>query len=306
MEVLAQFTPDIEIYSIDEAFLRIETKDALEMAHTIKQRVHRWTGIPVAVGIGATKTLAKLASDLSKKREGIYLLDPEDKLLSELDVEEVWGIGGRTAAKLKAVGITTVRALQMADEGWIKKQFSLPVQRTLLELRGISCFPLQTIAPAKQSICCSRSFKERLEKFEDIQGALATYVARAAQKLRSQESHAATLTVFLMTSAFIANPYSNDATINLPQATDNTSLLLEAAKKALHSIFQEGLSYKKVGVILSKLTPKQFMAGDLFGQDPAEVTRRSKAMRVLDEIQTRFGKDRLRFAVERYKPDGIT
>ncbi|HSX12713.1 MAG TPA: Y-family DNA polymerase, partial [Rhabdochlamydiaceae bacterium] len=256
MRVLSQFTCDMEEYSVDEAFLLLDCPHPREKAAEIKQRVLQWTGIPVSIGIGKTKTLAKVANDLAKKEEkanGIFFLDtPEsiDAALKWLPVSEIWGIGRRLEDSLHAYGIHTALAFKNAADSWLKKLFSVTVYKTALELRGIHCLSLDTVAPAKQSITCSRSFAKPVYTLDSLNEALATFTASAAEKMRAEESYASFLSVFLTTSPFIPNAYGNSAHLSLPEPTSYTPLLISYAKEALKTIYKEDYGYKKVGVIL--------------------------------------------------------
>ena len=301
MQVLEQFSPNIEIYSIDEAFLSIATEDPLDLAHTIHQRVLKWTGIPVSVGIGATKTLSKVANDLAKKDErqkGVYLLeDPSviDPLFAKLPPEEIWGVGPRLSSRLKSLGVFNVLQLKNADDGWIRNGFSVTLLKTVLELRGIACLDLNEVEAPCKSITCSRSFGSPVTDLSSLYEAIASYTARAAEKLRQQESLTGYLTVFLTTSPFIKNPYSNSATLSLPTPTDYTPALIAYSKLALQSIFRSGYAYKKTGVIFTELSPKTCYQQDLF-HTPSP--RREKAMQTLDRINEAYGKNALQFAAE--------
>lgn len=301
MEVLQQFSPDFEIYSIDEAFLMIAAEDPLSIAREIRQRVLRWTGIPVSVGIAPTKTLAKVANHVAKKEEkhgGVYLLqDPKeiDQTLANFPLGDIWGIGHNLSRRLKGQGIHTPLQLKNSADSWIQKCYSVVLLKTALELRGISCLPLDEVEESNKSITCSRSFGTPVTTLNQLEEAISNYIAKAAEKLRRQELCASYITVYLTTSPFIENPYSNSASISLPEATDYTPHLITLAKKGIQAIFKEGYSYKKVGVILNDLSSKSSHQPDLFCEPTPD---RSKAMDVLDQINEAYGRNALQFAAE--------
>lgn len=209
METLQQFSPDIEIYSIDEAFLKFADHDnLLEVGGKIRATVRQWTGIPVSVGFGPTKVLAKLANRISKKANGVMDLTAtasQDAALETADVGDLWGIGPASANKLKKVGINTAKQLRDADDIWIIKAITVVGLKLVHELRGIPSIDWTEVAPPKQGICCSRSFGESVTTLDGLQQALASYVARAAEKLRRQNSLANVATIF-----FHSNPFNGD------------------------------------------------------------------------------------------------
>lgn len=301
MEVLQQFSPDYEIYSIDEAFLVIAAEDPLSIAREMRQRVLRWTGIPVSVGIAPTKTLAKVANHIAKKvekHEGVYLLnDPQqiDRTLADFPLDDIWGIGRNLSRRLRGHGIFTPLQFKNSSDSWIQKCYSVVLLKTALELRGISCLPLEEVEEPNKSITCSRSFGTPVTTLEQLEEAISNYTARAAEKLRQQELCAGYLTVYLTTSPFIENPYSNSASISLPEPTDYTPHLISLSKRGIQAIFRSGCSYKKVGVILDDLSLKTFHQLDLFSVPSPD---RSKAMEVLDEINGAYGRNALQFAAE--------
>jgi DNA polymerase V len=301
MQVLSQFSPEIEIYSIDEAFLSIQVEDPLLLGREIRARVAKWTGIPVSVGIARTKTLAKVANHTAKKVEshgGVFSLEDEravDPILARTPIEEIWGVGRRLTKRLQAERIHSALDLKKAPEAWVQKRFSVTLLKTVLELQGTSCLALEEAPAPKQSLTRSRSFGTPVKELHDLEEALASYIAEAAVKLREQHSLTAHLTVFLMTSPFIETPYSNSLTTQLPEPTDYTPFLIWQGKRCLHTLFRKGYLYKKVGVIFHNLSPKGCCARDLFSQ--ASPTQ-SEAMYALDQINASFGKKALQFAAE--------
>ncbi len=302
MSVLSRFSAEMEEYSIDEAFLIIDTSDPETIAYQIKKTVLQWTGIPVSIGIGSTKTLAKIANDMAKKEStsGICWLNPDniDKKLSSLKVVEIWGIGTRLAEQLNRFGIDTALKLKQANDEWLRRLFSVSVLKIALEIRGISCHSLEDVKTAQISITCSRSFHRPLEALKEISEALADFTARAAEKLRAQDTLASAMTIFLMTSAFIQEPYMNSATLSLPEPTSYTPTLIGYARKALQSIYREGLIYKKVGIVLFDLTSHDSYQRDFFGETRYAAEKKQKAMQLIDEINEHFGKHSMRFAAQ--------
>jgi DNA polymerase V len=306
MDTLAQFTPNVEVYSIDEAFLSLSgfaTRNLTDYGRTIRTTVKRWTGLPVSIGIAETKTLAKVAAHFAKRSKdaaGVFdLMACPDRsvLLAGLPVEKVWGVGPNHARLLKQHGISTALDLREADEQWIGKRMGVVGRRLVLELRGVSCLPLEECPAPKQGITVSRSFGHPVTTLAEMRQAVATYTARAAEKLREEGLAVTVLTVFLTTNTFKDEPqYSNAATIKLPVATDSTSVLLRYALPGMERIFREGYHYKKAGVMLTALVPASQVQGDLFDQQDRE--RSSKLMRALDRLNDHMGTGTLRFAAE--------
>lgn len=301
MQVLSLFSADIEVYSIDEAFLYLNWNNPLALAKEIKETVLKWTGIPVSIGIGITKTLSKVANDIAKKKGGLFAFtDPKqtDQTLSALDVQEIWGIGRNLAEALRAEGIRNACAFKDASDAWIKKKFSVTLLRTAYELRGISCLELAELPAQRKSITCSRSFGSKLTQLEAIEEALSSYTATAAEKLREEKLLPSFLTVFLTTSLFIEKAYSNSATLTLDEPTTFTPDLAAKAKQALRTIFRPGYAYKKVGVTMGGFLPEGSFQPDLFGLSEKEKERQRRAMKVIDKLNQRFGDLALQFAAE--------
>lgn len=305
MQTLAQFTPDIEIYSIDEAFLKLGAEEPEAFAQRIRQTVLQWTGIPVSIGISPTKTLAKVANRHAKKSQlgqGVFILtDPNLRkiLLSELLVEDVWGIGRKISTTLKKYGIHTAWDLAQTEEAWIKKTFSIVTLRTALELRGISCLSMNEAPPDKKSITTSRSFSRPITEEQELTEALSTYVARAAEKLRDQGSLASFIEVFLETSRFKENgAYFAAIPITLPEPSNYTPLLIHHAKQGLHALFKKGLEYKKCGILLGGLVPSKAFQSDLFAKHKISIEKQRKLMLLIDKTNARYGTDTLKWAAQ--------
>lgn len=303
METLSLFAADMEIYSIDEAFLdlsSLEYGNLTEYGYRIQSTVKKWTGIPVSVGIAATKTLAKLANRIAKQSKTGGVLDLtaaplQDRILAEVDVADVWGIGRRYARFLKTNGITNARQLRDADENFIRGKMGVVGTRMLQELKGISCYCLEKNPPSKKEITVSRSFKKGVETRDDLNEALATYVSRGAEKLRKAHSAAGLLVVFLMTNRFKKNPYYvNLEAIKLPVPTSDTSELIRYAGEGLRAIYRKGHQYKRAGIMLRELVRDTRVQADLF--DTRDRKRSKKLMRSLDTINARMGSGSLKYA----------
>lgn len=311
MQVLRNFTPDVEVYSIDESFLRIERMRQLwpclsVMGKTIRRDVRKWTGIPVCVGIGRTKTLAKLANHIAKRNPqfaGVFDMTtfPEDelgRLLCTIEVGEVWGVGRRIAAKLSEMNIHTVEDLRRVSPKAIRLHFSVVLERTVAELQGISCLALEDVAPPKKQIVSSRSFGQMVMRLDELGEALSTYVSRAAEKLRVQKSVAGALQVFVMTNVFRETDpqYSNGIVIPLSLPTNDTMRLVTAALYGLKRIYKPGYAYKKCGVMLMDLSSQHQRQASLFSQVDDIARHADALMSVLDSINAKYGRDTLTVA----------
>ena len=307
MAVLGQFSPDQEIYSIDECFLGMDAFAHLDLTacgQLIRARVRQWLGLPVCVGFGETKTLAKLANHVAKKRPGfdgvcdLAALSPagRDALLEGIDVGEVWGVGYRGTPRLKALGLDNVKALRDADPKWLRREFSVVLERTVAELNGIPCIDLEEAAPAKQQIMSSRAFGAYVYDLAGLEEAVATYIGRAAEKLRRQGSRAGAVQVYVRTNPFKEDhpQYQRGLTVPLPEPADDTRLLVRAALLGLRRIFKPGYAYQKAGVMLMDLTDARHTQAALF-----DTVRGNPAlMRVMDHVNACWGRGTLRLAAE--------
>lgn len=305
MQTIGHFSPEMQIYSIDEAFLLIDTLKAYEFCQDIKRTVLQWTGIPVSIGLSHTKTLAKAANHIAKKNAdagGVFALDTpnlREAILKEFPVEDVWGIGRQTMEFLHRCNIKYAWDFARIDDGWIKKRLGISALRTAWELRGISCLELDSASPSKKSITCSRSFSSLVTSLEDLCEAISTYTARAAEKLRSQGSLAACLEVFLTTSPHAAETfYSNKVYIKLPQPSAFTPQLISYAKQGLRSIYRPQQLYKKTGIILYGLVSKDCFQQDLFVKQDLCLKKQDLVMHLMDKANKRFRKNIIKFAAE--------
>ena len=257
--------------------------------------------MPVTVGIAATKTLAKVANHLAKtspKAAGVLDLTDSphlDVALARTPVEEVWGVGPAYAAKLKARGIGNALQLRDADVRWARKSMTVVGARLVMELRGVSCLPLETAPPAKKSITTSRSFPAAVSEYEELKESVSFFVTRCAEKLRKARLTASAVTVFIQTGKFSAGPhYSNSATLEMVYPSDNTRELLGHAVEALQRIYRKGYEYRKAGVMLSGMVPAAQTTGRLFNDETLERFRR--VMPAVDMLNRKYGRDTVRLA----------
>jgi DNA polymerase V len=295
MTILEEEAPRLEVYSIDEAFMDLtgvdHVTDLLAFGKRVKAKIDQWTGITVGVGIAPTKTLAKLANHAAKKYPAtgsvVDLMDPnrQKRLLAIVDVSDVWGVGRRTTAKLKARGIHTALDLANADPKSIRSEFSVVLERTIRELNGVSCLDLELVRPTKQQIICSRSFGHKVTDKQELREAIAKYTTRAAEKLRGEKRLCRVVSVFVRTSPFIPNEpqYSKTLSAELPNPTDDTRDLLEVADVLFRRIYRAGYRYAKGGVMLADFYEHGAFQQDLFRADNTKIN--SKAlMNVVDKI----------------------
>lgn len=297
METLGNFTPEMEIYSIDEAFLNFAgfTRDFTEYGREIRDTVLKWTGMGVSVGIAKTKTLAKIANRLAKKSEranGVLDLTDSphlDTALEKTEARDVWGVGSKTTKKLNAVGIHNALQLKNVDIGWIKKTFGVTGERTVYELRGTCCFSLEEQPAPQKAITVSRSFGKNIESCENLKHAVAKYVARAAEKLRNQKLAAGTITVFAMTNRFDKNnKYYNSDTMTFPAATIDTSEMMANAMRSVEIIYRDTAKFNKAGVILGALIDEKKVQRTLF--DKTDQSKLNQLMRTVDSINKKMDK----------------
>jgi DNA polymerase V len=303
METLSMFTPDIEIYSIDEAFLNLAgiSGSLTDYGHRIRQTVKQWTGMPVSIGIAHTKTLAKIANHLAKKSaqlDGVLDLTIStnlEQVLAEVPVEKVWGIGIKMTIVLKRAGINTALDLSKADTGWIKDKFGIVGVRTVYELRGECCYELEQNPPAQKSIIVSRMFGEPVESVEQLKEAAASYASRAGERLREQGLSAGAQTLFVTTSRFIRNSYFDSHTVEFAVPTSDTMKLLRAALLSTEKLYRRGCQFKKCGVILTGLVPESQAQRGLF--DNADREKNRRLMQAVDAINAKVTSP-LRWAAE--------
>lgn len=304
MSLIESQVPAVEVYSIDECFADLTgIADVNALGCQLRSRILQCTGIPVGVGIAHTKTLAKLANHTAKRLQaqtgGVVNLCTEHQrhwVLRNTAVSEVWGIGRRMTAHLEGMGIRSAMDLASAEPWMLRKKFSVVIEKTARELAGTPCLELDEPDPPKQEICCSRMFGKRLTAVAPIKEAVATYMMRASEKLRAQNSYCTKVRVSIRTGMF--NPdeakYARGVVVTLPYPTDDVRLLTKAAVDAVDSVFQPGFRYSKAEVMLLDLRQPGEFTDDLFALN--QPVQASKVMSVLDEINQRWGRGTLRAA----------
>lgn len=304
VSVLRGFTPELEVYSIDEAFLSFDGfLDPVGHGRELRRAVLQWTGIPVSVGIAPTKTLAKLANRLAKKGEGtdgvLMLASERDQTtaLGKIEITDLWGVARRLALRLSELDIYTPLQLRDADPSILRARMGVVVERMVLELRGIHCHEMTMLVPNNKTILASRSFGRSVTRRSELEEAVSTHVARAAEKLRSQSLVAGAIMVFAHTNPFRTQDkqYSASRTIALPVASADTMVLTNVALQAARKIWKEGYSYKKAGITLLELSPAGTVQGDLW--TAADTPRQQALMRTIDRINAEHGRDMMRLAV---------
>lgn len=302
MDTLRTFTDEVEEYSIDEAFLvlRDPLPDLSSRARTLCGTVRRWTGLTVSVGLGATKTLAKLANRLAKKEAGVCNLIEHGDIrgaLSEVPVENVWGIGPRYGRMLASYGIANALQLSEADDQWVRRHMTVLGLRTVLELRGISCFGLDQTPQPKKSIVRSRQFGRVVVDLEEILEPLASYVSAAARVLRMQGSVAGAMRVSVATSRFDEYAYANSTLRTLPWPTAHTGELIDWACQCMRQIYRPNFAYRRCGVMLTALTSADMLQTSLLTQAHYDEKKRA-VMKILDAVKRQWGERALHFARE--------
>jgi len=306
MTTLASLSPEIEIYSIDEAFLDLSGIPLEKLSSTakkIKEKVFRWTGIPVSVGVAPTKTLAKVANHIAKSDDcyqGVLDLvnhPSKNELLSQFPVGEIWGVGEKYEDFFKRSNIFTALDLKNADENRIREHLGVVGQRLTLELKDTVCYPLNQNPDTKKEITTSRSFGHPLESYEELEQATTSYVSKVAVKLRKQKSLAQSLLIFIMTNKYARGPkYVNYKIVRLPVASNQTQELIHYALIALKQLYKKGYHYKKAGVVVSEIIPEGGLQSGLW--DDKKRGKNRKLMNVIDQINSSAGAGLLKFAVE--------
>lgn len=308
MTLLGRFSPCQEVYSIDECFLSLDSqRDVTHIGQAMRQEVADWLGLPVGVGIAATKTLAKLANHVAKKRS-VYAgvcnfntmdVDDLEHLLAEIDVAEVWGVGARGAERLRTMGLVNVLALRRADGHQLRKRFSVVMERIVLELNGISCLTLETITPPRKQIQSSRSFGVPVYEQNELAEAVLTFMRRGVRRLRQQGLVAGAMHLFIQTNPFRERDpqYRQGITLPIPTPTANELQLARIIRQGLAMIYRSGYAYHKAGVLLMELESTTSKQGDLFA-DPVAEQKSSALMGALDALRQRFGPDIIHVAGE--------
>lgn len=313
MSILREFSPDQEVYSIDESFLDLtgfQSRNLIQYGQQMRKRILKWTGLPVCVGIGSTKTLAKLANHCAKKRpvfNGVCNFNAMDNLaldnlLSEIEVGEIWGVGRRLAPRLQVMGYQSVLDLKRASPEALRQQFSVVMEKTIRELNGTVCIELEDVMPARKQILSSRSFGQPVRDYNSLAESITLYMSRAAEKLRRQQSFAGSVHVYIRTSPFKPDDpfYSNGMTIPLPTPTDDSRQLVNIALWVLKQIYKPNYNYAKAGVMLSELVPAEGVQTDLFSQIQVN-PKSSTLMNTMDSINRKMGKESIKLASEGFK-----
>ncbi len=304
MDIIAAHTPDMEIYSIDECFIdythaapdgMVADEAAREIearVRTLRAMIRQWTGLPVSIGIGGTKTLAKVANHRAKKTgaEVFSVLVPEacETALKETDIGDIWGVGRRWKRRLKGLGVHTAYDLANVDRRWLRNMTGVVGLRTVDELNGLVCHGMEHFTPDKQTLCVSRSFGTDVRAQEDLQKRIHYFTVRAAEKLRQGRLVAGAVCIFVRGNPFRPDlpQYSNSAVVGLLHPTADTGDILKAALKALDTVYRPGIPYKKAGILLLDLNAASRAQPSLFG---APSPRREALMRTMDRLNVKFG-----------------
>ena len=309
MKTLKQFSPQMEIYSIDEAFLdlsSVKNENLLEHSYKIRKTILQWTGIPTSIGVGSTKTLSKAANYIAKKEKSgvIDLINSKkiDEILSKIKINDVWGVGQQLTKFYIKNGINTAYDLKNTHNGWIKKNTSVLGSRTAMELRGIPCVSLEPHEEKRKNCCVSRSFGKKVTKLEDLSEAITKHCLNAAEKIRLDRQTVKKITVFIRTSPFqIKNDYyANSKDIDLPIRTSDSIILIKQALIALESIYKEGYRYQKTGIVLSGLKDASPYNKNLFSVINND-EKRIKLMETIDHTNIKYGRNALSIAQARLK-----
>ena len=305
METLARFASDVEIYSIDEAFLGLNGFENYELSKYckyIRRTIKQWVGIPVSIGVSTTKTLSKIANNLAKKNkeyDGVCILKSWfdiNEALKLTPIEDVWGIGRRLSVFLKKYKINTAYDFTQLDKGWIRKNMGVVGEKTFLELCGVSCIELELIPSDKKSCCVSRSFSKPVEKIDDLEESVSSYGTRVAEKIREEGLVAESMSIFVLTNYFNRKEkqYSNSIKLQLPYPTNNSIKIVKRALEGIKKIYRQGYRYKKAGVILYGLTKAKQTRGLLdYDRESSD-----SIMNTLDRINERYGSSTIRLASE--------
>ena len=302
MRTLKRFNCDIEVYSIDEAFLDLSNypdNEIEDVGKEIRSIVLQWTGIPTSIGIAKTKTLSKVANHIAKKKEsgvtsliGIENIDP---ILEKVEINDVWGIGKQLTKFYHQNGIYNAKQLKNMSNTWIKKSSNVLSSRTAMELRGIPCIDIEKTTSKRKSCVVSRSFGQRVEKLQELKEAIANYCLNASEKIRSESLIAKSITVFIRTSPFQSKfgYYSNSKTIDFPIGTNNSIEIVKTALSALEVIFKNGYRYQKAGVLLTGLSNAD-EKNNLFSSEKDE--KINSLMKSIDNTNYRYGRSAISLA----------
>ncbi len=299
MRLLSQYSPNQEVYSIDESFLDLTgMADLTRYAQTMRSTIKQCVGIPVCIGIAPSKTLAKLANHVAKKQKQYHSVCDFnamtarvlDNLLAKIEVGEVWGVGRRSAERLQQMGIDTVLELKYSPAKRVRAEFGVVMERIVAELNGVACLELDDVTPPRQQIICSRSFGVSVVALEDLEQAVIAYTTRAAEKLRQQHSLAGGIQVYIRTNPHKENSpqYQQSMLLPLFEPSNDTRLLCRAALSGLQQIYRSGYMYQKAGVMLTEIIATSSRPRTLL-DDVAAQQKSTALMATLDRINRRMG-----------------
>jgi DNA polymerase V len=318
MGVLKNYCDELEVYSVDEAFLilnKYSERSFFQRAMQIKKTVKKWIGVPVSIGIANNKTLSKIANHLAKKDElgtqVVELLDRQqiEIALKVLEVGDIWGIGSRISKFLQSNSIQTAYDLYSSDPRWVRQHLGVVGERTYRELHGDMCFPIIKSPEAKKQCRVSRSFESYVENFKELEQRIISYATRASEKIRSDHLRAKRITVFIRSNKFNQKnqPYYGDKTYSFISPTNDLFEIVRLAVEALSSIYKPGIKYKKAGVLLSDLSSEGTYTQDLFFQrSEKDLLKRIKVNKVFDRLNSRYGSGTICIAKENYEKFYLT
>jgi DNA polymerase V len=305
MTILEKYTPNLEIYSIDEAFLQFKGFDLFNLeqeGQRMRKQVRKWTGIPVSVGIAPTKALAKIANKIAKKfvnrTQGVYAIDTEKKRIKALQwtkIDDVWGVGRKHKIRLEAIGVCNALQFTQLPDAWVRKHMSVLGLRLKKDLSGVSSIQLEEIIPMKKGIATTRSFEGTITQFSDLEERISTFATSCAEKMRKQRSSCNALLVFVRSDPHKKGgfPYQNSCVLPLPYATNSSILLSKHAVTGLQKIFKKGVHYKKAGVMIMGLIPTEKRQLSIFQNNN---NKHLTLMQSVDRIHKRFGPHRIKLA----------
>ena len=312
MSILKNNLPSMEVYSIDEAFFLLNIRNNKEkFCHELAEKIFRWTGIPVSIGLAKTKTLAKIANRVIKKKDqykesrlnysNVFELnsDQEKYVLEKTNVSDIWGIGDGLAKFLENNKINNAFQLTKFNEDFARKKKGIVLLKTILELKGTLCNKIEDQLLEKKSICVSRSFGKKIDFFNEIESALIVYVQKACSKMRGQKLFCKTITIFLKTSKYQSKIYANSQTFNFIEATNDTRVIWKKSKKLLSVIYKKNFFYNKVGVILSNLCSNKRIQQSLISnieRSNLDESNEIKVMNLIDKVNKKFGYGKLRLS----------
>ena len=305
MSILSKFSPNIEIYSIDEAFLKFEGFEKYDLESywlEIKDMVLKWTGIPISIGVAPTKALAKVSNRIAKKfpnqTKGVYLINSEKKRIKALNwlkIRDIWGIGLRHAERLKNIKVNTAYNFINLEDGWVRKNMSVVGLRLKKELEGKSVLDLEEVRSPKKAIATTRSFNGTITDYEKIKERISTFAICCAEKLRAQNSNCSSIYVFIRSNKFQKNKtqYRNGILITIPFSTNSNMIISKYAIKGLKSIFKKGINYKKAGTIVMGLDSSENYQINIFEN---ENPKHKYLMKTIDYIQKKEGQSKIKLA----------